>query len=88
METTVVEPKAPIINAPVVDHPNVLDRLAEKSELKIKETQKVQAERKVASIAPEKVDSLGKVIETVADEPTKPEVQLSAEEQAKADLCC
>lgn len=86
MET--LEKAAPVVEkvTPSVESPNVLDRLAEKSALKIQETQKVQAERKAASITTEQVSTLGKALEITSEEPKKPAADVVAAEKAKVDL--
>lgn len=73
----------------------IIDRLAEKSALRIQSNQKVQEERKAAakeadgnSVKPtsENVDTIQKATDIVADEPKKGTEQLAAEEQARIDI--
>jgi hypothetical protein len=92
---TLEAPVEKTIVPPVSSNNPVIDRLAEKSELKIQANQKVQQERKDASaIKPaavaqpnsETVDTLQKATDIIADEPKKGTEQLTAEQQAQADI--
>lgn len=72
-------------NPPIQETP-VLDRLAEKSDLKIQATTKVQEERKAATPSTETVDTLKKATEIVADDKNKGSEALTEEQKAQAQL--